>query len=144
MTTELEERRSLHDYPGFMHGKDPLAAKSAFSYIPTERTEPPDQTVFNSKAMPRSHSTFDRLFNKEEGYNNKLHRCDREHAKSRGLHVNDEETIKVVPTLASSEYGHRLDQFKDPPDRLHVRIQHVNTEFYRRNGINIDGNTEGS
>jgi hypothetical protein len=34
--------------------------------------------------------TYDRLFRKEYGFNNKLHRDDREHAKSRGLLVNDE------------------------------------------------------
>lgn len=34
--------------------------------------------------------TYDRLFRKENGYNNKLHRDDREHAKSRGLTVNNE------------------------------------------------------
>lgn len=35
-------------------------------------------------------SEYDRLFNQAEGYNQYLHRCDREHAKSRGLKVNQE------------------------------------------------------
>ena len=35
-------------------------------------------------------SRYDRQFHKAEGYNNKLHRDDRENAKSRGLTVNDE------------------------------------------------------
>ncbi|XP_002731691.1 cilia- and flagella-associated protein 90-like [Saccoglossus kowalevskii] len=143
MATEEEQRRQLSDYPGLMTANEPLAAKSAFSYVPTVRDEPPERTVFNSVAQPRSNSTYDRLFHWTDTYNNKLHRCDREHAKSRGLQVNDEERYKEVPTLASSEYGHRLEQFLDPPDRLHVRIGHVKSEFYRKNGVNIDGNTEG-
>lgn len=43
--------------------------------------------------------------------------------------------MKPVPTLASSEYGHRLENEYDKPDRLHVRIGYVQSEFYRRNGI---------
>ena len=39
-----------------------------------------------------SHSTYDRLFHQEYGYEKKLHRCDRDHAKSRGLTVNEEVT----------------------------------------------------
>lgn len=61
-----------------------------------------DQAVFNQyKHVPFSssifsyqdrypRSTYERLFRKEYGYNNKLHRDDREHAKSRGLVVNKE------------------------------------------------------
>ncbi|KAK3085710.1 hypothetical protein FSP39_007635 [Pinctada imbricata] len=80
-------------------------------------------------------STYERLFRKELGYNNKLHRDDREHAKLRGLTVNNEEKVKEVPTLSSTEYGHRLDLHVDHPDRKHVRIATVRAEFYRRNGI---------
>ncbi|XP_076470569.1 cilia- and flagella-associated protein 90-like [Babylonia areolata] len=109
---------------------------SAFSFIPTERNEPAERTVFNStKKEKNAHHTYDRLFRKVDGYNNKLHRDDREHAKSRGLQVNDEEKLKEVPTLASSEYGHRLENNLDPPDREHVRIGYVQSEFYRRNKI---------
>ncbi|XP_061166653.1 cilia- and flagella-associated protein 90-like isoform X1 [Saccostrea echinata] len=117
---------------------------SSFSFIPTERDDPPERTVFNTpkqlvikqrekERYPRS--TYERLFRKEYGYNNKLHRDDREHAKSRGLIVNEEEKLKEVPTLSSSEYGHRLELFVDNPDRQHVRIAHVRAEFFRRNGI---------
>lgn len=108
---------------------------SAFSFVPTQRLEPSERTVFNSRKPDNPNKTFDRLFRKENGYNNKLHRDDREHAKSRGLTVNTEEKDKEVPTLSSSEYGHRLQMFADHPDRKHVRIAHVKTEFYRRNGI---------
>jgi hypothetical protein len=46
-----------------------------------------------------------------------------------------QEKVKEVPTLSSSEYGHRLEMFADHPDRKHVRIAHVRAEFFRRNGI---------
>ena len=51
-----------------------------------------------------------------------------------------QEKTKQVPTLASSEYGHRLASAEqlDPRDRSHVRIGHVNSEFFRRNNININ------
>ncbi|XP_060597518.1 cilia- and flagella-associated protein 90-like isoform X2 [Ruditapes philippinarum] len=107
---------------------------SAFSFVPTERHDPPQRTVYNSRKPENPNSTYDRLFRKQIGYNNKLHRDDREHAKSRGLIVNEEEKIKPVPTLSSSIYGHDLETELDPPDRKHVRIAHVKAEFYRRNG----------
>jgi len=112
---------------------------SAFSYVPTKRHDPPQHTFFNNSAAKDrySHSTYDRLFHQDFGFNNKLHRCDREHAKSRGLHVNDEEVPKEVPSLASSEYGHRLGHQLDPPGRERVRIGHVQSEFFRRNIFNI-------
>lgn len=49
--------------------------------------------------------------------------------------VGFQEIPKEVPTLSSSEYGHRLELFADHPDRKHVRIAHVRAEFFRRNGI---------
>jgi len=116
---------------------------SAFSFVPTKRLEPSERTVFNNsqKDDRYSHSTYDRLFHQDYGFNNKLHRCDREHAKSRGLNVNDEEAPKDVPTLASSEYGHRLGHQIDPPvydpKRKNVRIGYVQSEFFRRNIWNI-------
>ncbi|OWF55231.1 uncharacterized protein C5orf49 homolog isoform X2 [Mizuhopecten yessoensis] len=109
---------------------------SAYSFIPTKREDPPERTCFNTPKDERyPYSTYQRLFRKQDGFNNKLHRDDREHAKSRGLKVNDEEKTKEVPTLASSDYGHRLSMCADHPDRKHVRIAHVKSEFYRRNGI---------
>ncbi|XP_072169095.1 cilia- and flagella-associated protein 90-like [Diadema setosum] len=133
------ERKPLKEYPGLMDDGHPLASKSAFSYVPTTRNDPAEMNAFNSKVEPKAHCTYDRLFNKPEGYNMKLHRCDREHAKSKGLHVNDEERVKVTPTLSSTVYGHKLEDFVDPPGRAHVRVGHVNSEFYRRNGINVSG-----
>ncbi|CAL1530669.1 unnamed protein product [Lymnaea stagnalis] len=109
---------------------------SAFSHIPKNRLSvPKERNCFNSNTQRHPVSRYDRLFTVPEGYNNKLHRDDREHAKSRGLNVHVEEVAKDVPTLSSSIYGQKLNLHVDHPDRKHVRIGHVNSEFYRRNGI---------
>ncbi|KFO84038.1 Uncharacterized protein C5orf49, partial [Buceros rhinoceros silvestris] len=55
-------------------------------------------------------STYDAIFKIPEGYNKKLHRCDREHAKSRGLNINKEEMARPVAVLSSSEYGRRINK----------------------------------
>ena len=54
------------------------------------------QRVYISTSFYRQHSppsTYDRINGVVEGYNQKLHRDDREHAKSRGLRVNSEVTV---------------------------------------------------
>ncbi|KAF8564943.1 hypothetical protein P879_08514 [Paragonimus westermani] len=80
---------------------------------------------------------YDAVFSKEEELNPKIHRSDRRHDKLIGLHTNDEEVTKAVPTLSSSLYGHRLANQYDPRDRSHARIMLVESEFYRRNKIDI-------
>ncbi|XP_033854157.1 cilia- and flagella-associated protein 90 isoform X2 [Acipenser ruthenus] len=70
-----------------------------------------------------------------DGYNQKLHRDDREHAKSRGLNLNNEEISRPVPVLSSSEYGRHLSNAVDKPGRKCVRVGLVRSEFYRRNGF---------
>jgi len=45
-----------------------------------------------------SYSNFDRQFLKDFGYDQKLHRDDREHFKARGLHVNDEVSSVIIYT----------------------------------------------
>lgn len=47
---------------------------------------------------------------------------------------------KAVPTLASTVYGQKIYMHVDHPDRKHVRVAKVKTEFYRRNDINIREN----
>lgn len=47
---------------------------------------------------------------------------------------------KDVPTLASTIYGQKIHMHVDHPDRKHVRVAKVQTEFYRRNNINIKEN----
>uniref|UniRef100_X1ZDB3 Uncharacterized protein n=1 Tax=Capitella teleta TaxID=283909 RepID=X1ZDB3_CAPTE len=113
---------------------------SEHSFVPKKRDLPPERTFFNTEKKERfSSSVFDRIFHQDYGYNQKLHRCDRSHAKSMGLLVNDEEMTKEVPSLGSTVYGFRLQQKGeiDPPDRKHVRIAQVRTEFYRPRTFNI-------
>lgn len=112
----------------------PLSAQSAFSAVPTARNEPRRLTYFNNEKVSNGNSTYDRLFRFENTYNNKLHRDDREHAKSRGLKVHNEEFNKPFPALMSTVYGHRLSDAVDHPDRAHVRIIKTR-EFLRNNGI---------
>lgn len=45
-------RKALEDYPGLMDDGQPVAAKSAFSYIPTQREQqPPERNVYNSTKL---------------------------------------------------------------------------------------------
>uniref|UniRef100_A0A8D0CCU1 Cilia and flagella associated protein 90 n=1 Tax=Salvator merianae TaxID=96440 RepID=A0A8D0CCU1_SALMN len=113
----------------------PLSAQSAFSYVPPRRQDPPEHSYFHQDSKPGIVSLYDCIFKRPMGYDPKLHRCDREHAKSRGLHVNDEEKVRPVPVLSSSEYGRRIDKPVEQLSRDHVRVKHVETEFYRKNGI---------
>ncbi|XP_007898719.1 uncharacterized protein C5orf49 homolog [Callorhinchus milii] len=114
--------------------KQPLASLSAFSYIP-ERRDESEQTYFGNQKKGVSVLTYDRIFRAPQGYNNKIHRDDREHAKSLGLNVNAEEMARSVPVLNSSHYGKRLHLNIDPINRSFVRVAHVHAEFYRKNGI---------
>ena len=49
MSAKIETRKKLQDYPGLMANKEPIAAKSAFSYVPTVRNDPKEHNVFNSE-----------------------------------------------------------------------------------------------
>uniref|UniRef100_A0A452VBR7 Chromosome 5 open reading frame 49 n=1 Tax=Ursus maritimus TaxID=29073 RepID=A0A452VBR7_URSMA len=80
-------------------------------------------------------SLYDCVFHKSPGYNQKLHRDDREHAKSLGLHVNEEERQRPVGVLMSSVYGRRIHQPVEPLNRDHGRANHVKADFYRKNDI---------
>jgi len=115
-------------------GELPLSAQSAFSAIPTSRESARQLTYFNNEPKKIINLTYDRLFNGATNYDNKLHRCDREHACSKGLSVNVEEFSKPVPSLMSSAYGHKLSMAVDHPDRAHVRIIKTR-EFHNNNGI---------
>ncbi|KAJ8789118.1 hypothetical protein J1605_022219 [Eschrichtius robustus] len=80
-------------------------------------------------------SLYDCVFKRNPGYNQKLHRDDREHAKSLGLHVNEEERERPVWVLTSSVYGRRIHQPVEPANRDHSRAGHVKADFYRKNDI---------
>uniref|UniRef100_A0A8D0G942 Cilia and flagella associated protein 90 n=1 Tax=Sphenodon punctatus TaxID=8508 RepID=A0A8D0G942_SPHPU len=80
-------------------------------------------------------SVYDCIFKRPPGYNEKLHRCDREHANNRGLQINDEEQVRPFAVLSSSVYGRRINQPVEQLIRDYVRINHVQAEFYRKNGL---------
>uniref|UniRef100_A0A667XNK8 Uncharacterized protein n=1 Tax=Myripristis murdjan TaxID=586833 RepID=A0A667XNK8_9TELE len=69
--------------------KTPLCSLSVFSYIPPRRNEPKEMTYFKREARV---CTYDRLFHQAEGYDNKVHRDDREHSKGRGFDIFTEVT----------------------------------------------------
>uniref|UniRef100_A0A673T928 Chromosome 5 open reading frame 49 n=1 Tax=Suricata suricatta TaxID=37032 RepID=A0A673T928_SURSU len=100
----------------------PLSALSAFSYVPPRRLD------------PKEHSYYYRP-SKSPGYNQKLHRDDREHAKSLGLHVDEEERQRPVGVLTSSVYGRRVHQPVEPLNRDHGHVNHMKSDFYRKNDI---------
>ncbi|KFQ41964.1 Uncharacterized protein C5orf49, partial [Nestor notabilis] len=55
-------------------------------------------------------STYDAIFKRQEGYSEYLHRSDRQHAKSRGLNIIEEEMARPVAVLSSSEHGKRINK----------------------------------
>ncbi|KAM9166016.1 cilia- and flagella-associated protein 90 isoform 1-T1 [Pangshura tecta] len=137
----------------------PLSALSAFSYIPPGRSDPPEHSYFHQEFKTGIVSTYDSIFKRPMGYNEKLHRCDREHANSRGLNINDEtfnctEISGLIPlqspgkasclpqelarpsaVLSSSEYGRHINQPVEQLIRDYARINRVQAEFYRKNGV---------
>ncbi|XP_028673635.1 uncharacterized protein C5orf49 homolog [Erpetoichthys calabaricus] len=113
----------------------PISSMSSFSYIPPVRKYSKELSYFNTEGKGQHISAFDCHFRKSEGYNEKLHRDDREHAKSRGLDVHSEEMSRPVPVLSSSDYGRHQAYALDKTDRQHVRVGYVRSEFYRKNGI---------
>ncbi|KAM6282821.1 cilia- and flagella-associated protein 90 [Porphyrio hochstetteri] len=115
--------------------RPPLSALSAFSYIPARREGPPQLSYFYGKAKTGDVSTYDAIFKRPEGYNKYLHRCDREHAKGRGLNINEEEMARPVAVLSSSEFGRRINKPIEKPIRDHARINCIQAEFYTKNGI---------
>ncbi|XP_076772455.1 cilia- and flagella-associated protein 90 isoform X2 [Arvicanthis niloticus] len=80
-------------------------------------------------------SLYDCVFKRRLDYNQKLHRDDREHAKNLGLHISEEEQERVVPVLMSSVYGKRISQPIEPLNRDYGHVNHVQTDFYRKNDI---------
>ncbi|XP_008580022.1 PREDICTED: uncharacterized protein C5orf49 homolog [Galeopterus variegatus] len=111
----------------------PIWALSAFSHQPPHRLDLP---LENSRpAEPGIISLYDCVFKKNLDYNQKLHRDDREHAKSLGLRINEEEQERPVGVLTSSVYGKRVNQPLEPLNRDYRRANHVKADFYRKNDI---------
>ncbi|XP_061850912.1 cilia- and flagella-associated protein 90 [Colius striatus] len=113
----------------------PLSTLSAFSFIPARREGPPELSYFHREAKTGDLSTYDAIFKRPESYSKNLHRCNRQHANSCGLNVNEEEMATPIAVLSSSEYGRRINKPIEQPIQDHARINHVQAEFYRKNGI---------
>ncbi|KAM6087384.1 cilia- and flagella-associated protein 90 [Chlamydotis macqueenii] len=126
---------TLGSAAGRRRRQPPVCALSAFSYIPARREGPAELSYFNREAKAGDVSTYDSIFKRPEGYNKNLRQCDRKHAKSRGLNINEEEMARPVAVLSSSEFGRRVNKPIEEPIRDHARVNHVQAEFYRKNGI---------
>ncbi|KAL4629994.1 hypothetical protein GN956_G17234 [Arapaima gigas] len=114
---------------------NPISKMSAFSYIPTRRTDPKELTYFNSGPKTKKVLTYDCLFRQSDSYDEKLHRDDRVHAKGRGLAIHAEESSRPVAVLSSSEYGRHLPPPLYKPGHQFVCVATIRTEFFRKNGV---------
>ncbi|CAH8549434.1 unnamed protein product [Schistosoma turkestanicum] len=120
------------------HLEGRLCNLSAFSHVSSHRDLPKERTFFNSPVKKQGNvCLYDSIFSKEDDFNPKLHRSDRIHDKLFGLNIHEEEKSKPVPSLSSSEYGHHLNKTLENRDRQHARIMLVESQFYRRNGIDL-------
>ncbi|XP_012599683.1 cilia- and flagella-associated protein 90 [Microcebus murinus] len=113
----------------------PISALSSFSYIPPRRLDPKEHSYYYRQGQIGVTSLYDCVFKRSLDYNQKLHRDDREHAKSVGLHVNEEEQERPVGVLSSSVYGRRINQPLEPQNTEHRRANRVRADFYRKNDI---------
>uniref|UniRef100_A0A8C1RVD6 Chromosome 5 open reading frame 49 n=1 Tax=Cyprinus carpio TaxID=7962 RepID=A0A8C1RVD6_CYPCA len=118
----------------------PLSSLSVFSFIPPRRTEPKEMRYFNCSPKVRGAaqssllSLYDCLHQSTEGYDDKLHRDDRKHDKSRGLDIFSEESSRPAPVLSSSVYG-RFSPLRYDSGRSFARVAHIRSDFYSKNGI---------
>jgi hypothetical protein len=101
-----------------------------------ERKENQSYFVFKNEANHKGKTQYERLFNGNNSYDPMSHRDDRAHARSKGLNVNTEERTRRVPSLTSSNYGFRPPL--EAPERKHVRVATVKSEFYNDNRIILD------
>ncbi|XP_002665577.1 cilia- and flagella-associated protein 90 [Danio rerio] len=112
----------------------PLSTLSVFSFIPPRRTEPKEMRYFNCSIKAPERSLYDCLHQSIEGFDNKLHRDDRKHAKARGLDIFSEESSRPAPVLCSSVYG-RFSPLHYDSSRSFARVAHIRSDFYNKNGI---------
>lgn len=95
-------------------------------------------SYFNTTTKRSTQRDYDRINNATEGYNSKLHRDDRIHAKSRGLFLHEEEIQRPVFATSNAVYGNpRLSHLERILSKQpHGHIKTCQQEFYRINGIN--------
>ncbi|XP_036082192.1 uncharacterized protein C5orf49 homolog isoform X3 [Rousettus aegyptiacus] len=85
----------------------PISALSAFSYVPPRRLDPKEHSYYYRQGQTGVISLYDCVFKRNPGYNQKLHRDDREHAKNLGLHINEEDRgRRRPPTSQEQSSGH--------------------------------------
>ncbi|XP_067087873.1 cilia- and flagella-associated protein 90 [Osmerus mordax] len=113
----------------------PISIVSVYSYIPSRRAESKETTYFNCESKTQEITAYDCLYRRAEGYDNKLHRDDRQHFKGRGLDFYSEESTRPAPVRSSSEYGRRLPPSLYKPCRQYARGELIRAEFFRKNGI---------
>ncbi|KAM3679750.1 cilia- and flagella-associated protein 90 [Ammospiza caudacuta] len=121
-------QEALANAPG--RRRPALASFSAFSFVPPKREGPPELSYFNRPHKTGDFFTYDAAFGMPDDYDQYLPRCDRKHAKARGLKINEEEMARTVPVLTSSEYGKRIDKLLDPPTREHARVHSLHAAIY--------------
>ncbi|XP_056597954.1 cilia- and flagella-associated protein 90 isoform X1 [Triplophysa dalaica] len=112
----------------------PLSTLSVFSFIPPRRTETKEMRYLNNTPKASEMSLYDCINQTTEGYDNKLHRDDRTHAKARGLDIFSEESSRPVPVLSSSVYG-RFTPSQHDLGKTFGRVAHIRSDFYSKNGI---------
>ncbi|CAH2283615.1 Hypothetical predicted protein [Pelobates cultripes] len=112
----------------------PLSSMSAFSHIPVKKRTK-ERSYFYRQNEDEHMPTYDTIFKRPQGYNEKLHRDDREHVKHNGLDIHAEEISRPVALLSNSEYGRHLQLHVDKMTRDHAKVGLVRLEFYRKNGI---------
>ena len=100
----------------------------------TPKQQEKEATYYNNNREHPEVPFYDRFFDCPEGYNQKLHRCDR--ATRIKLNVMKEETEKSVPLLSSSVYGF-IKEPLETQDRKHVRVEAIKKQFYRKRGTNL-------
>ncbi|XP_057226773.1 cilia- and flagella-associated protein 90 [Malurus melanocephalus] len=128
--TRLAEE-ALGYAPG--RGRIALNAFSAFSFVPPRREGPPELSYFNRPQKTGDMFTYDAVFRIPEDYDQYLPRCDRRHAKGRGLKIYEEERARIVPLKTSSQYGKYVNNSLDPATKEHVRVYNVQKAIYGEN-----------
>ncbi|XP_026528262.1 uncharacterized protein C5orf49 homolog [Notechis scutatus] len=126
---EEEELEGLEDVNKALIRKHqlPLSAQSAFSYIPPRRKDPPELSYFYQERKVCPEILCD---NWEEGSKHPRQVFRQSHLK-----IFLQEKKRPIAILSSSEYGRHINKPVEQLIRDYVRINHVKTEFYRKNGI---------
>ena len=96
-----------------------------------------DSKYFHIQTQRGTQRIFDRVNSVTEGYNQKLHRDDREHAKLHGLFTHEEECRRSVPATSNSIYGHPYRYKLEKNTKEHGHREQCKEEFNSRNGINF-------